>query len=45
VLDVLKGRISFVFDRQSAEREYDWRVIVAKNLAIYDTLFREYYGD
>jgi glycosyltransferase involved in cell wall biosynthesis len=45
VLDVLKGRTSFVIDRQSGEREYDWRVIAAKNLAVYNTLFREYYGD
>jgi glycosyltransferase involved in cell wall biosynthesis len=45
VIDVLKGRTSFIIDRQSGERQYDWRVIAAKNLAVYDTLFREYYGD
>jgi hypothetical protein len=45
VLDVLKRRTSFIIDRQSGEREYDWRVIAAKNLAVYNTLFREYYGD
>jgi len=43
VTDVLNGRKSFVIDRQSGERAYDWRVIAAKNLAVYDTLFHEYY--
>jgi glycosyltransferase involved in cell wall biosynthesis len=43
VIDVLSGKQSFVIDRQNARRVYDWRVIAAKNLAVYDTLFREYY--
>ena len=30
VIDVLNGGKSFVIDRQSGEREYDWRVIAAK---------------
>lgn len=43
VTDVLLGKKSFVIDRQRGERAYDWRVIAAKNLAVYDALFREYY--
>ena len=43
VTDVLNGGKSFAIDRQSGERAYDWRVIAAKNLAVYDALFHEYY--
>lgn len=43
VTDVLNGKKSFVIDRQRGERAYDWRVIAAKNLAAYHTLFHEYY--
>jgi glycosyltransferase involved in cell wall biosynthesis len=44
VIDVLKGRKSFIIDRQSGEQEYDWKYITAKNLAVYDALFQEYYA-
>jgi glycosyltransferase involved in cell wall biosynthesis len=43
VIDVLKGHKSFIIDRQSGKRAYDWRVIAAKNLAVYDALFHQYY--
>jgi glycosyltransferase involved in cell wall biosynthesis len=45
VIDVLGGKHSFVIDRENARRVYDWRVIAAKHLEVYDTLFREYYGE
>ena len=44
VIDVTNGRNSFNVDRQNGERAYDWRVIATKNLAAYDSLFDEYYG-
>jgi glycosyltransferase involved in cell wall biosynthesis len=44
VINVLNGeRLRIINDRQSGERAYDWRVIAAKNLTVYDTLFNEYY--
>ena len=42
VIDVLTGKHSFFIDRQSGKRVYDWPVIAAKNLEVYDTLFHQY---